>query len=346
MKNMGSYRVLVKVPAERVDYDYDYDFDDPDDVIDFEAEVEVVAMEMMEPFYEHGIGCRQQHLRFESTEDEDLEKFTNETIQAVRYPDGTHRHRHDPVFWDPNSEEKYVYPEECELVDAKLCDFYSDFEEFELEHLNNEKSPETGEWGYWYNPQGYIDRCSLDWVSGLIRKETKQIGAFVDGEPPSANIVRVCDVDHQTMDREARKEMKEWWKWYRDVESGRVEDSPIFGVHYDLVQMGIRRITNEKEWEASRDQFPKDRSKWIEAEWEDKPIDFDTFMETKIDYFRWHTYAVVEKDGTWHAPGRMGWFAQGTETVDEGAEWRRNYMDRFLLNEDDDTVLVVMTCHI
>lgn len=344
MKNMGSYSVLVKVPADRLHHDYD--FDDPDDMIDFEADVETIAMEMMEPFYEYTFGRHQGHFLFESTEDKDAERFMTETIPAVRYPDGSYKDRHDPVFWDPNSEERYVYPEECELVDATLCDFYADFEEFELEHLKNEKNPETGEWGYWYNPQGYIDRCSLDWGSGLVRRETKEVGALYDDEPPSANIVRVCDVDQEVMDREARREMKEWWSWYQEVEKGVAEDSPIFGVHYDLIRMGIRRITNGEEWEASRDQFPDDRSKWVEAEWEDVPIDFNTFMETKIDYFKWHTYAVVEKDGTWHAPGVMGWFAEGSETVEQAEEWRRTYMDRFILNEDDDTILVVMTCHV
>jgi len=316
------------------------------------SDVDYIVEEMMGPFFEEDYGCSGEFFEFVNTEDEDWKKFTSETIDVVRYPDGSLKHRYDECFWNKAyqsfSAPRYVYPEECEICSVILSDFYEDFEAFQKEWLQHEKNEETDEWGYWYNPQGYIDRYMMMGSDDIPVCEHPKPDKFVDPEEysPYADGVRVGDIDFKEMDNKSDVEIKEWWDWYKGIEDGTLEDDQLFGVHYELRRMGIRTMSNKSEFDASRNEFPDNRDKWTEPKWIDKPLDFKTFSSTYRNYFRFSTYAVVEKDGTWHSAGRMGVFAEGDESVEEGCEWRQSFLDRFLLNEDEDTVVMVLDCHI
>lgn len=57
------------------------------------------------------------------------------------------------------------------------------------------------------------------------------------------------------------------------------------------------------------------------------------------------TFAVVMPDGTWCAPGRMGWFGTSSDSDDD----RQNFADRmntYLDTLPDDTFIVVVDCHV
>lgn len=325
------------------------DADDPDCLEDV---AEDVSRDMMEPFYESGAGCRPEYLRFEVTEVEDLKKFTEEKISVVKYPDGTMKRAYNHKFrnpdWSPfqSSEKdatvsKYIYPEECEVTEATFEEFYPDFETFEMEYMGHERN-EAGEWGYRHNPQGYVDRCCLDGAASILTKTS--LGKLAPFREVS--IARIGDIDFNAMEHEAEREMREWWSLWEDVASGKLEDDPIFGVYYDLYQMGLHRMVNEAEYIAAREKFPDDRRKWIEAKYETDDFSREWFMENMKFYFKWRTYAVVETDGTWNSPGKMGFFALSDESVEDGIKWATDFWDRFLLNEDEDTVVVVLDCHV
>lgn len=59
-----------------------------------------------------------------------------------------------------------------------------------------------------------------------------------------------------------------------------------------------------------------------------------------------HTYAVIDKDGEWHAPGQMGWFACSTETEEEAEKWDNEFYQTFLEHLPPATVLTIVDCHI
>lgn len=59
-----------------------------------------------------------------------------------------------------------------------------------------------------------------------------------------------------------------------------------------------------------------------------------------------YTYAVITKEGKWHAMGKMGWWGSSSETEKEREEWINLYWDRFIKGLSGDTLLTVVDCHI
>lgn len=58
-----------------------------------------------------------------------------------------------------------------------------------------------------------------------------------------------------------------------------------------------------------------------------------------------HTYAFIDVDGEWKAPGQMGWFASSTDTAETREAYRMD-QTRWVESLPDDTWLVVVDCHI
>lgn len=61
-------------------------------------------------------------------------------------------------------------------------------------------------------------------------------------------------------------------------------------------------------------------------------------------------YALIDLEGKWVAPGRMGWFGMSTENPDEKADYQRavnRYLDPDInLDLDPDTFVVLVDCHV
>ena len=59
------------------------------------------------------------------------------------------------------------------------------------------------------------------------------------------------------------------------------------------------------------------------------------------------TYAVVTPDGTWHAPGEMGWWAMSSETGDEIIAWDLGYYEHFIKPAiENNWHITIVDCHI
>lgn len=58
------------------------------------------------------------------------------------------------------------------------------------------------------------------------------------------------------------------------------------------------------------------------------------------------THAVITPDGEWHERGEVGYFGYSSETPEEGLEWDKNYVERFIKNADKDLILTIVDCHI
>ena len=57
-----------------------------------------------------------------------------------------------------------------------------------------------------------------------------------------------------------------------------------------------------------------------------------------------HLYAIVDLDGLWHEPGRMGWFSSMAEP-DKEREWNDKFYDTFIV-PNRDCYITVIDCHI
>lgn len=56
------------------------------------------------------------------------------------------------------------------------------------------------------------------------------------------------------------------------------------------------------------------------------------------------TYAVITKDGEWHAKGEMGWF--GCSNDNDVVAWYDGYQKLVFDNAEDDDYLTIVDCHI
>lgn len=56
------------------------------------------------------------------------------------------------------------------------------------------------------------------------------------------------------------------------------------------------------------------------------------------------TYAVITKDGEWHAKGEMGWFGRSNDN--DVVAWQDGYQKLVLNNADDDDYITIVDCHI
>lgn len=71
--------------------------------------------------------------------------------------------------------------------------------------------------------------------------------------------------------------------------------------------------------------------------------------DTKESYVKresmFSTFAVL-KEGEWFERGEMGWFGVSSDMSEEVTPWIDNYYDNFIKNEDPNTTLVIVDCHI
>lgn len=70
--------------------------------------------------------------------------------------------------------------------------------------------------------------------------------------------------------------------------------------------------------------------------------DCQTFCEKSCSF---STYALLDANGVWHEPGRMGWFACDDSTPDSRADYDKFFED-YLKNADPDWTVTVVDCHI
>lgn len=60
----------------------------------------------------------------------------------------------------------------------------------------------------------------------------------------------------------------------------------------------------------------------------------------------WSPYAVLDQDGEWHAPGKMGWFGMSSESADEAQAFESSFYERFVKDAEENTIVVVVDCHV
>ena len=58
------------------------------------------------------------------------------------------------------------------------------------------------------------------------------------------------------------------------------------------------------------------------------------------------TFAVITRDGKWHAKGKMGWFGMSDATAEEELRWAENYQKQFMAGAEDDLFVTIVDCHI
>ncbi|AIY85262.1 hypothetical protein U729_3094 (plasmid) [Clostridium baratii str. Sullivan] len=136
------------------------------------------------------------------------------------------------------------------------------------------------------------------------------------------------------------------WDWY--LIGGRWSES--------LIDKKGKKVSfallKDIDWDKMREQAKK----VAEYMWDNTPEGIERFFagitkeDTRESFIKrqteFSTYAVVTPDGVWHSKGTMGWFGLSKENDNAANTWSNNFYDTFIKNEDQETMLVIVDCHI
>ena len=142
------------------------------------------------------------------------------------------------------------------------------------------------------------------------------------------DICRIGDLDMEYYEKQVIKRIDAFYAEVEKIRAGKAE-LDLFGIAWPLVDLGLVEDKKKKEDPTVIKPFTK---------------------EDLLRDYRWHwefgTRAVVDTTGEWYEKGEMGMFGCSSESPGEAANWDANFFARFLKDEDPNTLLVTVDCHI
>ena len=309
---MSHFTVLVKVNKDKL--------------VEHDGDVKEAIDAMLAPYQENNMGnCPREYMEF-NDKTKELETQIQEVISVDRYG------REHP-----------------ETVGKKFSEIMT-FEEF-ADYSGYHKDEETCKFGYWDNPNKKWDWYQVGgrW-SGLLRIKEMADTALrgehsllndnpID-EPHTADIAAVKDIDFEGMELEASVKAEEFLEKYNKFKAGELSEDTWaeHDIRSTLFDLGLVDTLDEG---VRHDN----------GEWARKPVyEYLPFtLEDLKTTHRWHwefgTWAVLDNDG-WHEKGNMGWWGMSDATDEDEKEWQKSYVDAFLRNEDQETLLAIVDAHI
>lgn len=186
--------------------------------------------EQMDPFQGNNITkIDKKYLEFFDEEPYLHETYDTGTVERVQMPDGRQLSPFSKEFMVGNKDNrKLKVPKKYPRVQVPLNEVYSTFDEYMAKYQASKvKDPETGKFGYWWNPRG-----KWDWVQPEAYKEFLLLKDW-DLTWQAKN----GDIDWEGMKAGWIKEAEErWLKYEAEIPKGEGDDKflrNIFGIRPD-----------------------------------------------------------------------------------------------------------------
>lgn len=350
---MSHFTVMVQVPNDEVEA----------------MGIEHAVSKRLEPFVEQlerDEDKKYFHFVDESVEYKD--RWENEEVDLVRLPDRKPFNGRLVFPWDKEfgfckgggflgigepkkddqwthayhmgSSVEHMFPLDAEKFTGKFSDMYEDYETF----LKNYCGYEPDEVGYWTN-----DNAKWDWWQ--IGGRWKDLLKKKDGT--MCNFCQVKDLDNG--EQEARMKAGAYFRRYivarREGTYKKSEDS--WGDDSTAFSLGFRDIDAEQE---QAQQWAEERKAGTRAEdnhrfeihlRQDLTEDEAEFCDEFWPYWSGTTtYAVLNPDGEWIAPGEMMMFGVSTDRAEAKVAFIKLFFSAFIDPLPPDTWIVVVDCHI
>lgn len=284
--------------------------------------------ELLAPYQENNMGdCPKEYLEFNNVEEEYRQQYENGGATYVFMPDGRRLFPWDEEFRVDGSfgfgSETHEVPEHLEQRLIPYKETFVTFDDYMREWCDYEKDPETGEYGYWENPNAKWDwwLCGGRWRAQVRASEGDcapypkyNFGGETTWEEATDYPLEHFDqakLGDMIWDRDETEEKRlndQWRAWVDGEEVEGVDDPPPLAV-IRTKQYGDREtyvLCNSTMW--------------------------------------WR--AVITPDGKWHEVGEMGWWGMSSESGGELVEWARAFKERFIDPYPPEYVLTVIDCHI
>ena len=248
-----------------------------------------------------------------------------------------------------------------------FSELYPTFEDFAKQwHGMSKRDADTGKFGYWTN-----NNAKWDWYqvggrwAGMLKANSGSRGekSLLMKEDPydsdeSADIAQIKSIDWDALNKEAAEtarakfdEVSKFINFYKAAngDDKLLSDSlaaafgeegkwMVWNMQDLLFSLGLRDMEAEK-------ALPNDKRQMV-IRYDEVPATADEFVEKFKFHWEFATYAVVEKDGSWHSKGEMGWWGCSSETADEAKTWGKSFYETFIKNENPETTIAIVDCHI
>lgn len=218
---------------------------------------------------------------------------------------------------------------------------YDDFEDYVDNYFGYKWHSEHNAYGYYENPNSKWDWYTVGGRWACMLPDLSS-GALVDA-------IQVKNLDVQRLNDIALENMRKWWAkyvLYREVKNGHLETKDIpselhtdvtFFIPNNLRDMGLVKCIKQREFIDG---------KWTGGEWDENVISsFEDLASNYKWFFEFGTWAVLDKNG-WHEKGDMGWWGLSSATPESRKQFAQSYFDNFIKDEDPETCLAVVDCHI
>ncbi len=339
---MSHFCVLVKLPPGSLD---DWD-------------VEAAVGELMEPYNENN--AVEAHAEY----DEDPDSI----LRMVQH-----------YSWPFEEDEKWVDEEPGEVID----DHYvlapgraitvSQLRQLFAKHADDWSGCEMGiDAGGVFRMSTYNPDAKWDWYSiggrwkGMIpiKPGTEQVlgddglgaaiarsrGEKVPEVPAAfADVALVKDFDVEKMRADAAASCREAWDKFLVLREAAKKPEEAWNEGERTLMRPYGFLTRLFETGIANRERLKTVDEYGPAEWGPLVLkdiaNFDEFAKLYGGDTSFSTWAVLDDDG-WHEQSRMGMFASHSGTPEELNEFKNTYMERHILNEDPETTLVMVDCHI
>jgi len=342
---MSHFTVLVCISKERL--------------TSHNNDINSAISEMMEPYQENNSGtCPEKYLTFDDSEDYYTQEYESGTSLMYKLPSGRLICKYDSNIKNIDSLEA----SEIEISHRKR---YLTFENFMYDYCGNkERDKETGRYGSWVNENAKWDywRIGGRWNGKLYVKPGTEVtintgwDSLEDIESNTSDVCKISDLDLDKVQEETVRRAKEFWSEYTQLLKNGNSDNhdPFDGPRYTALDIGLCKVvkdpTEGKELGGFRwgdiysNKDNDDRRDWYDVY--NRDISKEEFLKNYCQYFNpIKTYVALDDDG-WCESGEMGWFGVDNSTPDSKMKYSNNFMQKFILNKDPDTTLVVCDCHI
>jgi hypothetical protein len=355
---MSHFAVLVRLPGSLP-------------MGEIEDGVRKILFPYKESYSEEEEEASKPYMKFKDTEDESRKKFEEGTMSSVRLADGQEFDKWDERFRKKPTgdlfatiEDKYQHPKGAVFFDKPFKERYGTFERYMEEYEGiDEREPSTGRYGYFRNPRATWDWYQIGgrWAGSVLSIKPGTEDESIAGHPglmttpgEGPDICRIKNIDFDHAAERSRKLLAEAWEeWSKLVNDGFSEKEKDgwgkWSARDTAHGMGLIVCKDEHELngaEWKKELWPRQNTPGVnryDVYTQISEEEYKKRFETYFDPIR--TYAYVDPDQGWQAPGKMGWWGVSHEQPEDRLAFS-NAFYTWLRGGDAHDWLVVVDCHI
>lgn len=210
-------------------------------------------------------------------------------------------------------------------------------------------SPVTDGVEFYYKAEKELLKVYAD---NVLRGEPSLLMDNFQYEENYGDVAALKNIDFEKISSDCLKERELFYSRYlryKELKSNPnlEKDKDDVWLNYDI-QTKLRSIGAIKEVPKEHN-YPENQEitpEIFEPKFEEQELTLEIINSQYKWAWEFSTYAVIETNGNWFQKGEMGWWGLSSDNVEDRINWGHSFFDNFIKNEDPETLLVIVDCHI